>query len=121
AMSRARNTRRSSPTFSTRSSPSRPGGRSTSLIRTCWQRRARAGERGERRALPPGHEALIVARAASARQRGVVWVEGRGAAWSDGLRLRAAATRDSLFLGRSRYSRDSDQSNDDSKRKCYPQ
>jgi phosphoglycerate dehydrogenase-like enzyme len=40
-----RNMRRSSATFSTRSSPLRRGGRSTSSIRTCWQRRARAGER----------------------------------------------------------------------------
>ena len=109
-----------------------------------WRRRPRAGERDvfcamkrtgargagngrvmdqpeefESQALPPGHEALIVARTAGAGERGIVWVERRGAPWSDGLSLRAAA-RDSLFLGRSRCGRDSGQSHDDSKRKCYP-
>ena len=55
-----------------------------------------------------------------ARERGAVWVEGRGAARSDGLSLRAAA-RDSLFLSRSRCRNGRGQNNDGGKRKCCPQ
>src|SRR2546422_5898830 len=74
----------------------------------------------ESQALPPGHEALIVAGATGARERRVVWVERRGAAWSDGLSLRAAA-RDSLFLGRRRCRNGGGQNNDGGERKCCPQ
>src|SRR5215813_6039842 len=74
----------------------------------------------ERPTLPPGHEALIVARAAGACERGTVWVEGRSAARSDGLSVRAAA-RDSLFLGRSRCRNGGAKNNDGGKRKCCPQ
>src|SRR5262249_50296748 len=65
----------------------------------------------------PGHEALIVARAASACERGIVWIERLRAARSYGLRLRATA-RDFLFLGRSRCCNGGAKDNDGSKRKC---
>src|SRR5262249_61156308 len=74
----------------------------------------------ERPALPPGHEALIVAGAASARERGTVWVEGRGAARSDRLRLRAAPARDPLFLARSRCDSGGCQNNSGGGRKTRP-
>src|SRR5262249_6013786 len=74
-----------------------------------------------RPALPPGHEALIVAGAASARERGTVSVEGGGATRSDGLSLRAAATRDSLLLGRSRCRSRGGQNNGGGTRKCSPE
>src|SRR5262249_18629899 len=73
----------------------------------------------EGQALPPGHEALIVAGATGARERGTVWIERRSAAWSEGLRLRAAA-RDSLFLGRSRCRGGGAQNNDSGKRTDRP-
>src|SRR5215831_17632588 len=70
-------------------------------------------------ASPPGHEALIVARAASAGDRGTVWIEGLGAARSDGLTLWGAA-RGFLFLGRGRCRRGAAKDNDSGKRKSCP-